>query len=283
MCRLFGLSASPRRVHASFWLLEAPDSLVEQSRRNPDGTGLSFFGPDGQPVLDKEPVAAFQDAAFAREARHVSSITFISHIRFATTGERSVENTHPYAMDGRIFAHNGVLGDLERLEAELGDDLSLVQGQTDSERYFALVTREVRTNGGDVGAGLAAAAGWIAANVPVYSINCLLATEHELWAFRYPETHDLFVLEREAGGHRDEPLHHESDALRVRSDHLAEHPSVVLASEPLDDHPDWRLLESGELTHVGADLRVTSRIAVDHPPAHVLQLHHTTGQEGSTE
>ena len=30
MCRLFGLTASPERVHASFWLLEAPDSLLEQ-------------------------------------------------------------------------------------------------------------------------------------------------------------------------------------------------------------------------------------------------------------
>jgi predicted glutamine amidotransferase len=284
MCRLFGLSASPRRVHASFWLLEAPDSLVEQSRRNPDGTGLGFFDPEGQPVLDKQPVAAFEDAAFAREARHLSSITFVSHIRYATTGEPTIENTHPYAMDGRIFAHNGVLGDLGKVEAELGDDLALVQGQTDSERYFALVTREARANGGDVGAAISAAAGWIAANVPVYSINCVLATEHELWGFRYPETHRLFVLERSAGGHRgDEPLRHESDELRVHSDHLADHPSVVLASEPLDDHPDWRLLEPGELVHVGPDLSVTSRIAVDRPPAQVLELHHPTGQEGSQE
>jgi len=284
MCRLFGLSASPERVHASFWLLDAPDSLVSQSHRNPDGTGLSFFDADGAPVLDKEPLAAFADEAFSREARHVSSITFVSHIRFATTGECTVENTHPYAMDRRIFAHNGVLGGLEQLEAELGDELSLVHGQTDSERYFALVTKEIRANGGDVGAGIAAAAGWIAANLPVYSINCVLATEHELWAFRYPETHRLFVLERPAGGHReDEALRHESAELRVHSDHLADHPAVVVASEPLDDNPEWRLLEPGELVHVGPDLDVSSRIAVENPPAHVLQLHHPTGQERSSE
>jgi predicted glutamine amidotransferase len=285
MCRLFGLSASPKRVHASFWLLQAPDSLVEQSRRNPDGTGLSFFAPDGTPVLDKEPLAAFEDAAFSREARHISSTTFVSHIRFATTGERTVENTHPYAMDRRTFAHNGVLADLERLEAELGDERSLVQGDTDSERYFALVTKEIRANGGDVGAGIASAARWIAANVPVYSINCVLATEHELWAFRYPETHRLFVLERPAGGHGEdeEGLRHESALLRVHSDHLADHPSVVVASEPLDDSAEWRPLESGELAHVGPDLAVTSTVVVDHPPAHVLHLHHSTGQERSHE
>ena len=28
MCRLFGMSGGPERVRATFWLLEAPDSLV---------------------------------------------------------------------------------------------------------------------------------------------------------------------------------------------------------------------------------------------------------------
>ncbi len=284
MCRLFGLSASPQRVHASFWLLEAPDSLVVQSRRNRDGTGLGFFDPDGRPVLDKEPLSAYEDAAFAREARHVSSTTFVSHIRLATTGEQTVENTHPYAMDGRIFAHNGVLGDLERLEAQLGDEAALVLGETDSERYFALVTKETRAHGGDVGAGIAAAAGWIAANVPVYAINCVLATEDELWALRYPETHRLFVLERGAGGpHGGRELHHVSQELRVHVQHLADHPGVVVASEPLDDSPAWRLLEPGELVHVRPDLGVESTVVVDGPPARALRLDHPTGQERSDQ
>jgi predicted glutamine amidotransferase len=280
MCRLFGLSASPHRVHASFWLLEAPDSFVSQSHRNPDGTGLGFFDPEGAPVLDKEPLSAFEDAAFARESRHISSTTFVSHIRFATTGEHTVANTHPFALDGRIFAHNGVLRGLDRLELELGDDLGLVQGETDSERYFALITREIRLNGGDVGAGIAAAGRWLAANLPVYSINCLLATEHELWAFRYPDTHRLFVLEREAGGpHGGRVLHHVSAELRVHSEQLAERSCVVVASEPLDDHAGWRLLEPGELVHIGSDLVIDSAIVVDFPPAELIHIDHPTGQQ----
>ncbi len=43
MCRLFGLSAGQRRVQATFWLLDAPDSLAVQSRREPHGTGLGIF------------------------------------------------------------------------------------------------------------------------------------------------------------------------------------------------------------------------------------------------
>jgi len=33
MCRLFGLTAGTNRVKATFWLLDAPDSLETQSRR----------------------------------------------------------------------------------------------------------------------------------------------------------------------------------------------------------------------------------------------------------
>ena len=45
MCRLFGMSAGTEPVKATFWLLEAPDSLAQQSRREPDGTGVGYFDP----------------------------------------------------------------------------------------------------------------------------------------------------------------------------------------------------------------------------------------------
>jgi glutamine amidotransferase len=40
----------------------------------------------------------------------------------------------------------------------------------------------------------------------------------------------------------------------------------------MDDDPGWRLLASGELLHVDAELAVSSTIAVDHPPRHPLTL-----------
>ena len=275
MCRLFGLSASPERVQASFWLLEAPDALVRQSKRHADGTGIGYFEPDGQVVIDKEPLAAYDDPAFTREAKHIHSSTFVSHIRHATTGKLSVENTHPFTADGFIFAHNGVIHGLDELEAHLGDAMELVHGDTDSERYFALIVAEIRKHDGDVAAGVAAATGWIADNLPLYSINFVLARGRELWAFRYPETHRLFVLERPAGGHHGgRHLHHVSPELRVHVPALADSKCVVVASEPLDDADGWRLLESGELLHVGADLEVSSLIVVDHAPAQLVELHH---------
>ncbi len=267
MCRLFGLNASPSRIHAKFWLLDEPDSVVVQSHKNPDGTGLGYFDAAKNPVIDKEPLAAFGDIRFARAAKHVASTVFVSHIRHATTGEKTVENCHPFSLDGRIFAHNGVLGGLRELEKHLGDDLSLVRGQTDSERYFALINKEIRAHQGDVRAGLASAVRWVVANLPLVSINCLLATYDELWAFRYPETDGLFVLERESGGRSGRhALALKSSRLHVHSEHLAHRRCVVVASEPLDDRADWRALRSGELLRIDADQQVSSSLLIDAKP-----------------
>ncbi|MEU9475941.1 class II glutamine amidotransferase [Streptomyces sp. NPDC048191] len=275
MCRLFGLISSPLRTHATFWLLDAPDSLSAQSHREPDGTGLGYFDPDGRPEVHKAAIAAYEDRAFAREARDVESATFLAHIRFASTGGLDVRNTHPFEEQGRLFAHNGVIEGLDELDAHLGEDRSLVHGDTDSERFFALVTRETAAHDGDVTAGLVSAARWVAANLPVYALNVILVTARELWALRYPATHELYVLRRPAGGHHgSRHLDHAGryGHLRVRSAHLGQRPAVVVASERMDESPHWQLMAPGELLHVGPDLQVTSRVALTEPPAHLLTL-----------
>src|SRR4051812_6310694 len=122
MCRLFGMTGGAGPVAASFWLLEAPDSLAEQSRRNPDGFGLGSFAPDGTPEVIKGAVAAHADDRFARQAIEERSTTYNAHVRFASIGPVAYENTHPFEQDGRLFGHNGVLGGLDELEARLGAD-----------------------------------------------------------------------------------------------------------------------------------------------------------------
>jgi predicted glutamine amidotransferase len=274
MCRLFGMSGGPRAVQATFWLLEAPDSLSEQSRREPDGTGLGTFDAAGRPVVSKQPLAAYQDQTFAHEARERRSHTFVAHVRYASTGGLSTVNTHPFEQRDRLFAHNGVIGDLPRLDAELGDARTLVQGQTDSERFFALITREIERTG-DVGEGITSAARWISAHLPVFALNCVLVTASELWALRYPDTHELHVLERAAGGPGGgRHLDHASarGSVRVRSGDLAAAPAVIVATERMDEDPAWRPLGPGQLLHVDEHLHVDLRTVLEHPPAHPLAL-----------
>ena len=285
MCRLLGLNAGREPVSASFWLVDAPDSLEVQSHRNVDGSGIGFFDPAGAPVLDKQPEPAFTDPEFLREARHARSVTFVSHVRYATAGSRTLANTHPFAMRGRIMAHNGGFGELDRLEEQLGPYRDLVEGDTDSERYFALITQQIDAHGGDVAAGIAAAARWIAERLPVSSLNTIVAVAGELWAMRYPGQHALHIIERPAGasspgstaapassGDPSAGMHARSTTSSVHAPELHVLPSVVVASEELDGEHGWRMLASGELVHVRPDLTVDSTVVLPEPPAHLVPL-----------
>jgi glutamine amidotransferase len=276
MCRLFGLNTGTEPISATFWLLNAPDSLAAQSRRNPDGTGIGCYRSDGQIVLDKQPLAAYADHEFATASRDLHGITFVAHVRYASTGGHTVANTHPFEQDGRLFAHNGVVGGLDSLDRRLSelDARSLVGGQTDSERIFALITAQTRRLDGDLGAGLVSAVNWIGRNCPVYALNLVLATAGELWVLRYPDTHELFVLERPAGGTAPRGrtgLDATTKRISAKAAALADRPSVIVASERMDDDAGWRLLQAGELLHVGRDLTCRTRTPFD-PPAHPLRL-----------
>jgi predicted glutamine amidotransferase len=297
MCRLLGLNAGRHPVSASFWLIEAPDSLEMQSHRNVDGSGIGFFDSSGAPVVDKQPEPAFADQEFVREAKQARSVTFVAHVRYATAGDRTLANTHPFTMRGRIMAHNGGFGELGRLEGQLGRYQELVQGDTDSERYFALITQQVDAHGGDVGAGIAAAARWIAERLPLSSLNTIVATAGELWALRYPGQHALHIIERPGGassppaantpaaagtpattgsppvaGAAATGLHARSATSSVHAPALHMLPSVLVASEELDGEQVWRMLASGELVHVRPDLTVESAMVIPEAPAHLVLL-----------
>jgi glutamine amidotransferase len=268
------MSGGRERLTATFWLLEASDSLAKESRGNPDGTGIGYFDADGTPVVEKQPLAAYEDEQFAQEAKEVCSRTFVAHVRHASGSPVTLENTHPFEQAGRLFAHNGVIGELPALERELGEAMSQVHGGTDSERYFALITREIERTGG-VRKGIISAASWIAEHLPVFSINCILIDDAELWALRYPDAHELHVLERLAGGHtrsRHLELASARGSIRTRSGDLATRPAVVVATEEMDEDADWRELESGQLVHVDADLKVEISTVLDRPPKHQLTL-----------
>ncbi|MEV0673295.1 class II glutamine amidotransferase [Mycobacterium sp. NPDC050441] len=282
MCRLFGLHAGRQLVPATFWLLDAPDNLAEQSRHNPDGTGLGVFGADGTAVVHKEPVAAWQDSEFATEAHDVTATTFIAHVRYASTGSLDPVNTHPFVQDGRIFAHNGVVEGLEALDGRIHalGVTGLVKGQTDSERVFALITAAVRAHNGDVGAGIVHAIGWLADNVPIYAVNILLSTATDMWALRYPGTHELYLLDRRHPAQRR--LRLRSRRIRAESEHLTSQPSVVFASEPMDGE-NWQLLAPGELVHVDADLRIERQRAFPDPPRHLLHRDDLSAQAAASQ
>jgi predicted glutamine amidotransferase len=273
MCRLFGLHAGVRRVEAALWLLDAPDSLEEQSRRNPDGCGVAGFDPSGRVELHKAPAAAWDDPTFDHAARRLRSSTFVAHVRHASTGARSYENTHPFVEGDVVFAHNGALAGLDQVEAQLGEYRRVVHGDTDSERMFALILKQAAAHRDDLTAGITAAVRWLAEHVPVLSLNLIVATPSDLWALRYPDIDDLFLLDRAAGGtHGDHQLHGvgQHGGVRVRSSDLTGQRSVVVASERIDENPAWAHIEAGELVHVDKALNLERHTIIDQAPTHRL-------------
>ena len=111
----------------------------------------------------------------------------------------------------------------------------------------------------------------------------VLTTPTDLWALRYPDTNELWILERSIGSvdHGDGfDKRSASGTLRVQSGELSIIPATVIASERMDSSGGWRLLDSGELVHVGPDLRATSSIAVPDPPTHLIDLSELTARGG---
>jgi predicted glutamine amidotransferase len=275
VCRLFALHAGKRDVAADFWLLDAPDSLARQSETNADGYGMAALTAGDGLVLIRNPVQASQDRAYRDVARRLEACEMLVHLRYANTGSASLLNTHPFSLDGRLFAHNGVVGDLDRMEAQLGPNRAMVMGDTDSERLFATITLAIRSAAGDVRAGIQAAVQQIVANYELYSLNFVLSEIGHLWAFRYPEHNPLHLLRRGPGGAGgDAPLHQQDSAgtLRVHSDDGSDTAIVVIASERISDEPGWEEIGSGELVHVGPDLQVDRQTIVEGPPRHPMVL-----------
>jgi predicted glutamine amidotransferase len=275
MCRLFALHAGDRDVAADFWLLNAPDSIARQSEVNADGYGLAALTARRGMIIMRNPVEAAGDNAYQQVAQRLVAAEMIVHLRYADTGGTSLVNTHPFTQDGRAFAHNGVVGDLDRIEKRLGSNRAMVMGETDSERFFALITLAIRDAGGDVRAGITAAVREVVEEYELYSLNFVIGELGHIWAFRYPENNPLLIFQRQAGGLSGGTELDHSDStgnLRLRSDDAAHTPLVVISSEQISDEPGWEEIASGELVHVGPDLQPDRETIVSRPPRHPMVL-----------
>ncbi|MCP4317700.1 MAG: class II glutamine amidotransferase [Hyphomicrobiales bacterium] len=145
MCRLYGFRATePTRVECS--LVHAQNALMAQSRKDREGlTHGHGWGvaehPDGVPFVEKQAWAAYHGEHFAKTASKVYARTVIAHVRRATVGQPSLENTHPFVHGVWIFAHNGTVPQFEQVRVPLLEALdplhrSEIRGTTDSEHVF---------------------------------------------------------------------------------------------------------------------------------------------------
>ena len=131
MCELLGLAFNkPISPGLSF------RGFRHRAKRNRDGWGLAAITPT-KARITKETARADQSdvSASLRDDPALTAPIFIGHVRLASCGDVTLENTHPFTrrIDGGdfVFAHNGTL-DKARLRAR-GSTNFPTEGSTDSE------------------------------------------------------------------------------------------------------------------------------------------------------
>lgn len=179
MCRVLGCVAT-EPVTIRHELLEAENPLIRQSELHDSGWGVAVHErPDaGEPHVVRCPEAAHADGAF-RAAGALRGRLFNAHVRRATVGGLSVENTHPFCYGSHSFSHNGTLADPARLE-EPGTPAPA--GETDSERLFGFLLRDFDRE--DAIGSLRRFVTGVIERTPFSALNFLFCDGERLYAYR---------------------------------------------------------------------------------------------------
>ncbi|TVP84554.1 MAG: class II glutamine amidotransferase [Thioalkalivibrio sp.] len=140
MCELLAMSSlEPATLSIS---LEAFSERGGLSAPHKDGWGAAFYsGRDARRLRETGAASGSSGIRFLNEQQYRSHFV-LAHVRQATMGAVSLENTQPFARElgGRmhVFAHNGDLIGLEKATAaDLGRFRPI--GDTDSEHAFCLL------------------------------------------------------------------------------------------------------------------------------------------------
>ena len=147
MCRLFGFR-SEKPVKPSHCLMNSKNSMLNQSRKNQDGWGISYFTKDKIEVI-KSTYSAHEDKIFSNTSTKIRSNTILTHIRKATQGKLEINNNQPFKYNDWVFAHNGNLKNfpdlkeylISKIDKELQENII---GNTDSEIIFYLLLSKIK-------------------------------------------------------------------------------------------------------------------------------------------
>ncbi len=132
MCRLLGFTSTERK---SFYDVVGSDfdAFVELSAVHKDGWGIGY---EGEIVKDINP--AKESTLLSQTSQTLETNGALLHLRQASKGiSVDINNNHPFTHDAITFMHNGTIRPGNTAEQFISDKYkSLIQGTTDSERYF---------------------------------------------------------------------------------------------------------------------------------------------------
>jgi predicted glutamine amidotransferase len=132
MCRLLAFSSLERK---SFYEVIGSeyDKFVALSSEHKDGWGIGY---EGHVIKDID--TAKESTLLAETGKNLETNGALLHLRQASKGiSVGIDNNHPFTHGTITFMHNGTIRPGDTAEQFITDKYkSLIQGTTDSERYF---------------------------------------------------------------------------------------------------------------------------------------------------
>jgi predicted glutamine amidotransferase len=179
MCRVFGCVAADA-VSIRHELLEAENPMIRQAEDHDSGWGMAVYQRPGEAGCRRLrfPESAHTDDGF-REATEERGRIFNVHVRRATMGGLTLENTHPFAHGDYSFGHNGTVLHYPRL---LGDGVQAPEGDTDSEALFNFLMSDYDPS--NPAESLRRGITEVVACSPFSGVNFLLSDGERLYAYR---------------------------------------------------------------------------------------------------
>lgn len=212
---------------------------------NQSGWGVGWYSGGTAHVIKEAARADHSEKAKELSKNQPSSDLFVIHVRKATVGAVSLDNTHPFTahLRGRdwIFAHNGTISRLERLAV----NGYRPKGTTDSEVAFHHLLTELAGLPEDAGEDEEARVILEAAQELSEDgkVNFLLSDGRNLYA--YHDGHrTLHFLQRYNDPSQVRVASDEDYVIDLKLPAIPEDSAVVIATVPLTDER-WTKMDPG--------------------------------------
>ena len=120
-------------------------ALESEMTVNGDGFGIGWYNHfrRKEPALFRSIRPAWNDENLSYNASMIKTNCLLAHIRAATQGGVSIQNSHPFQYKEFLMMQNGGIKDFNRIKRKVinrldDDTFEWIQGQTDTQYIFAL-------------------------------------------------------------------------------------------------------------------------------------------------
>lgn len=213
----------------------APSDMRGGGTINADGFGVAWWDGDAAAHSYRNPMPIWTDPAVDDVLPHIDSTSVIAAVRSATVGMPVERSACAPFTDGRwAFSHNGVVFGWPQSMADLWSEVPHVDAlalpaPTDAAALWVVLQNLLCTH--DPESALRMLVRRVLATSPKARLNFLLSDGQSMYATA---------------------VHHSLSVLRTED-------SVTIASEPLDDRPDWIFIDDRRMVvATTTDLTISS-------------------------